>query len=188
VPFDPKTIHDELDAAPLEAPLPVELARAIVDDGLRRAGRAPIPLTTWQTWQRKAHKRWAEQLGMLGHLLSATSMGQASEQAWRKTRREPARNVEIFFKTIEPLTAEMIRDNAFRQEELVRKWALRLGGDIVGETDAQARTRLDELDYRSTLKEFEKAERARKKESTRRRKLLEEARKRREAEARAWRE
>lgn len=55
------------------------------------------------------------------------------------------------------------------------------------ETARQSKARLQQLDYRTTLQEFKKAEAARKEEAKRRAKLLQEARDR-EAAAHGWRE
>ncbi len=186
--FDLKRIQREAAEAPLEEPLPRELAMAIVDDGLRRAGRAPVAPEAWTRWRRAGGEPWEARRGVLAHLLSTTSLGPGTTASWRATKRGPERNIDLFFGSIEPLTAEMVATNAFRQEELLRKWIARVGGRVAGESASQSKERHDQLDYKATMREFKKAERARKKEADRRRKLLDAARKRREAEARAWRE
>lgn len=186
--FDIDRIRREAAEAPLEEPLPRELAAAIIDDGLRRAGRPPLSREAWSRWRRAGGAPWEERLGVLAHLLSTTSLGPSTTEAWRATRRSPERNVDLFFNSVEPLTAEMVQSNAFRQEELLRKWISRVGGHIAGESASQSKARHDQLDYKKTMREFNKAEQARAKEADRRRRLLAEAQARRQAEARAWRE
>ncbi len=189
MPFDLSQIRTDLEAVPMHAPMAVELAIAVIDDRFRDAGLAPPGHERWAAWQRQSGKLWGEQIGMLGHLLCSTSLGPATVSALRGRPGDSRfERLTRFFEEIAPLTGEMIRSNQFRQEEAIRLWALTVcGGSIAGETAAQARARTEQLDYRKTLDEFRKADEARKQEAARRRKLLAEARKR-EADARGWRE
>ncbi|MDP6945975.1 MAG: hypothetical protein QF464_17625 [Myxococcota bacterium] len=189
MPFDLETIQVELDAAPLTAPLPVELAFAIVDDLVRRSGGSPVDIPQWEAWLADGHERWCDQLSVLGWMLTAAAtLADASVAAWKAAPHPLEPRLETFFKSIEPLTAEMMRANAFRREETLRKWIVHVCNDkATGETKKATQRRMRELDYKTTLREFAKAEKARKKEAARRKQLLAEARKR-EAEARAWRE
>ena len=81
----------------------------------------------------------------------------------------------------------MIRANAFRQEEFLRRWIEAVGGSVAGESAKDSKKRLEQLDYRKTLAEYDRAEKARQAEAARRAKLLQEAADR-EAAARGWRE
>ena len=160
---------------------------AVVSDVFRRAGRAAPAPELWIELAKLYPIRFGEQLGMLAHLLASTSLAAATVEAQRASAFEPKAGITAFFEQIEPLTAEMIRGNAFRREELVRKWLSAWGGAIAGESAEQSAARLTALDYRSTLAEYAKAEAARKAEATERARLIREAEER-EAAARGWRE
>jgi len=184
--LDLTKLEQELAAAPLESPYPVELALAVVNDCVRLATRAPI--ADEQLAKLGKTPRAAEQLGMLAHLLASTSLRAETTLAMRGLPPgDLAPRLCAFLAAIEPVTAEMIRANAFRREEVVRRWAESFGVSIFGETPAQAEARLAQLDYRKTLSEYASAEKARKAEEARRAKLLAEAQAR-ETAARGWRE
>lgn len=185
--FELARIEDELAAAPMFSPIPLELAVAIVDDTLRMAGMMPIAEERWPSWRKKGGSAWEDRLGVLAHLLAHTSMRDASVDALRAHDPPFAKNLVAFFGHVEPLAAEMVRANAMRREEFVRRWAQACGASIPGETREQSAARLDQLDYRKTMAEYAAAEEARKAEAERRRKLLEEAAAA-EAAARGWRE
>jgi hypothetical protein len=123
----------------------------------------------------------------LAHALATTSLRHEAVQALRASSSRPDRLLDGFFDAIAPLTAEMIRSNSFRQEEFLRRFVEALGGQVAGETERVSARRLEQLDYRKTLAEFQRAEKARASEAERRAKLLAEAAKR-EADARGWRE
>jgi hypothetical protein len=186
VAFDLAKIQEELKAAPLASPYPLDLAVAIVCDAFRMAHVAPPPAARWKEWRKASHKLWEEQVGMLAHLLATTSL-RAETVAALKPKFDAAKQLEGFFEAIEPLTAEMIRSNAFRREEFLRNWVALVGGAIAGEGARESKRKLDQLDYRKTLKEYDRAEKVRKSEAERRAKLLKEAADR-EAYARGWRE
>jgi hypothetical protein len=194
--FDLDRIVQELQGAPLESPYPVELSSAVISDCLRRAGRATLSEAVWQEWlAQPARGRWArieEQLGMVAHLLASTSLGDETIQAMRNdgspAQTGPAAALAGFFDRVQPLTAEMIRSNAFRREELLRSWVAAWGGEVTGESPERQHDRLGQLDYRATLAEYARAEEARKEEAEKRERLLREEAAKREAEARAWRE
>lgn len=184
--LDLKAIMGEAAAAPLHSPYPVEVAVAIVNDCFRMAGKKPVEDATWAMWRETEGDLWPEQLGIIAHFLATTSLREVTVAALRKTGDRRACLPELF-EQIRPLTAEMIRANLFRQEELLRRWAEFCDATIAGEDDSRSRGRIEQLDYRVTLKEYEKAEKARLQEETRRRKILEEAQAK-EAAARGWRE
>jgi len=183
----------ELQSAPIESPYPLELASAVVADCFRHAARVPVADASWKEWAaRKDWPRFAEQLGMLAHLLATTSLREETVAAMRtEPSADRAASTEAllgFFTAVEPITAEMVRSNAFRREELVRRWIAAWSGAIEGETPEQSAGRLEQLDYRKTLAEYGKAEEARKAEAERREQLLREEAAKKEAEARQWRE
>jgi hypothetical protein len=193
--FDLARVRDEMAAAPLVSPWPFEVAVAVVNDVFRMGGELAAPASlTWLDWATK-HSLVEEQAGMLAHALAHTSLREASVAALAARRRGlgggPVPGAEAilrgFLDGIRPLTAEMIRANAFRQEEFLRRWVAALNGEVAGETPEASRRRLDQLDYRKTLAEFESAESTRKAEADRRAKLRREAEER-EAAARGWRE
>jgi hypothetical protein len=184
--FDLRKIADELKAAPLASPYPLDLAAAIVNDAFRVARIVPVPKKKWDSWSGPKRGYWSEQAGMLAHALATTSLRAATVEALQPSV-DPTAALEAFFDAIKPLTAEMIRSNAFRQEEFLRNWVTAVGGTVEGEKPEESRRRLDRLDYRKTRAEYEKAEKARKAEAARRNKALEEAAAR-EAAARGWRE
>jgi len=128
-----------------------------------------------------------DKLGVLAHLLASTCLRDESVRGLRAHTPSPDDNFEAFLEAVEPLTAEMIRANVFRREELVRRWLLAVSGDVASETPSQSQARLEQLDYRKTLKEYEAAEQVRAAEAERRAKLLREAQER-ETAARGWRE
>lgn len=184
--FDLARIKKELEGALIASPYPADLSAAVVSDTFRLARVVPPEPSAWKAWTKKRPLR-EEQLGMLAHALLNTALREESIGALAKTAVEPLAALPSFLDKVEPLTAEMIRSNAFRQEEFLRRWIEAIGGSIDGETARQSKARLQQLDYRTTLEEFKRAEGARKAEATRRAKLLQEARDR-EAAARGWRE
>lgn len=182
--FDLARIKDELAAEPLASPYPLDLAAAIVSDRFRMADAAPPPDDWWRPQPRAG--LWPEQIGMVAHILAVTSLGVETVTAV-KSGTNARRALDGFRKSIAPLTGEMIRANAFRQEECLRKWIVAVGGTVDGETAAESRRRLAQLDYGTAMKEYAKAEKSRLVETARREKLLKEALER-EAAARGWRE
>lgn len=179
--IDLKRVSEELKAHPLSAPYDEALAFAIVCDMFRGAGVVP-PSSSELKRLLTLDAKTAEQFGMLAHLLRVTSMRDE-----RPASGKPMAILEQFFEEIRPLTAEMIRSNAFRQEEFLRKWANAIGVRIHGEKAKQSESRRHALDYRRTIDEYVKAENARKEEAKKREEALKEA-ERRAAEARGWRE
>ena len=184
--FDLDQVRKELEASPLLAPYATELAVAILCDCFREAGVAPVAQRTIEAWLSAGKPLFEEQLCMLAWVLNETSV-RAQTLALMKTAKDGPARVEAFFAAVEPLTAEMIRANRFRQEEFLRRWVECWGGQMKGESSKQSKTRLEELDYRKTLEEYKRAERDRKKEEKRRAKMLREA-EARETAARGWRE
>ncbi|MCC6464680.1 MAG: hypothetical protein IT463_05000 [Planctomycetes bacterium] len=193
--LDLKRIQAELAASPLHSPYAWDLACAVVNDLFRLAGMAPVADARLNEWRGKPGPRTAEQMGMLAHLLAATSLRTATVAALADLRDpDPAAErstvtgvLQAFFEAIEPLTAEMIRANQFRQEEFLRRWAQVWGLAMAGEDAAAAARRLEGLDYRKSLRELQEAEAARKGEAEARAKALREAAER-DAAARGWRE
>lgn len=185
--FEIAHLRKQLAAAPLTSPYPHDLAVAIVCDTFRLANLKPPTREQWTGFERfQGHALWREQLGMLAHVLVSTSLREETAKVLNADRTPMAR-LEQFFEEIQPLTAEMVRSNAFRKEEFLRKWILAVGGTVEGETAKQSQQRVEQLDYRKALVDFQKAEAARKQEAEKRSKLLQEAAQR-EAEARGWRE
>lgn len=187
--FDLKRIETEIGAAALESPYSVELAAAVVSDTFRLGGLVP-PASAWWRHSRggkAADALFGEQVGMLGWLLNTTSLREEAVAALRGGQHAPKRLLEGFFDTVRPLTGEMIRANAFRREEFLRRFVEAVGGQVAGETAEQSRRRLEQLDYRKTMADYKAAEQSRKEEAERRAKLLAEAAQR-EADARGWRE
>jgi hypothetical protein len=186
--FDLKRIRSEAQAAPLPSPYPLDLAVAIVNDTLRLAGLVPPSAQRWKQAPLKGRsKLHEEQVGMLAHLLATTSLREETVRAIDRARFDAPKALGAFFEAVAPLTAEMIRANAFRQEEFLRRWIEAVGGEVGGESARDSKKRLEQLDYRKTLAEYERAEKARQAEAERRAKLLQEAAER-EAAARGWRE
>lgn len=184
--FDIDQIRRELEASPLLSPYPADLGAAIVNDCFRHAMCQPIPDDRWAKWTAKTKSLIPEQIGMLGYLLATTSLRDETLPLLPHVD-DPAAAMEAFWAAVAPLTAEMIRANRFRQEEFIRRWAEAWGGAIRGEQPEVSRQRVDQLDYRRTLKEFAAAEAARNAEAERRAALLKQAAER-EAAARGWRE
>ena len=185
--FDLAKIKQELASRPLYSPVPLELAIAIVNDLFRMANVVKVADSAWKQWPRTASKLWPEQMGMLAHILSTTSLREETVAVLPATAGEGAARLHAFFDAIEPLTAEMIRANVFRQEELLRHWVAAWSGEVAGEGPDESARRLEQLDYRRALKELQRADAARKKEAAARAKALRDAQER-EAAARGWRE
>lgn len=189
--FDLPTIIAEIGSSPPTSPLPLPVAIAAVNDVFRDAGRAPIADSRWAAWYQKLPTPlFRDQVSMLGHfLLVSDALRTASVTALTDTSHVLEDDFFDLLEHIEPLTAAMIANNAFRQEEFLRRWVSFCQGRVEGETVPKSRARLKKLDYKAALAEVEKAEAARKKEEERRAKLRAEAeRRRKEAEARSWRE
>jgi hypothetical protein len=157
-----------------------------VADVWRLAGHRPLSLGEWEA-VRKKRATIDAQLGVLAHALSSTSLGAASAETLRQSGVAMAAALDRFFAEIAPLEAEMMRANAFRQEEYLRWWTLAIGGQVAGEDTAQSAARLGQLDFKKTLAEYQAAEAARKAEAEKRERELRAAAER-EAEARGWRE
>jgi hypothetical protein len=185
--FDVKRIMAEAQAAPPFAQLAMDVAIAIVDDCFRLAGRVPPKDDAWSKWTKKATANWPDQIQVLAWLLATTSLREATVEAVRLVDADPKERLEEFYDQIEPLTGEMLRTNAFRQEEMLRKWAVAWRAPIAGEQVMESAMRLERLDYRKALVEFERAEAVRRTEAEKRAKELAEAAAREEA-ARGWRE
>ena len=191
--FDLSKIEKELGAASAVSPCEAELAVAMLNDGLRLADRAPIDDETWSRLMKEPAPLWAEQLGMLARFLATSDeLRQQTVEAWGGDRRQSTAEYALvgFKDKIAPLTAEMIRANAFRREEFLRRWAECCNGPIEGEKREQSRKRVKKLDYREALREFHRAEKQRTKEEQQRQELLRIAaeERARQAEARGWRE
>ncbi|HZI16845.1 MAG TPA: hypothetical protein VE153_41140 [Myxococcus sp.] len=186
--FDIPLLQKQLAAAPIVSPYPHDLAVAIICDTFRLTeGVRPPTLADWKDLeQRYKHPLWKEQVAMLAHVLVSTSLREATMGTLRKGANT-RQLVQDFFDGIEPLTAEMVRSNAFRQEEFLRKWVKATGGQVMNESARDSAARLEQLDYKKATYELKRAEHARKKEAEKREKLIAEAEKR-AAEARGWRE
>jgi hypothetical protein len=184
--YDLRRVQTELQGAGVERVLPFEVAVAVVNDTFRQGGLVPPPAGEWKRWADRL-RNLREQAPFLAHALLATSLRAQTAEGLREARPDPAEALGAFFEALAPHTAEMFRGNRFRQEELLRRWIACLGGSIAGETIVQSKKRLEQLDYRTTLAEYQKAEAARQKEAERRAQLLREAAQREEY-AKGWRE
>jgi hypothetical protein len=194
--WDVAQLGTELEGAAIASPLAEELAVAVVSDVLRGGGVRPPSVAEWQKLVSGALKGETvlrvdlrrEQLGILAHALSSTGLGAATEAALRARRPgDVAAALEGFLGAIFPLTAEMIRSNRFRREEMLRRWAAAWQAAIAGESAAESARRLDQIDYRKALDEYQRAEKARVEEAARRAEALRAAQEA-EAAARGWRE
>lgn len=175
MPFDVKKVMQELEATPMLSPYPPELSRAVVNDVFRHAGLRPISSASWiERESMGGLPHMAEQAGMLAHALASTSLGKETRRTLTGGKSQ-ADVLDGFFRSIEPLTAELIRNNTFRQEEFVRKWIAAVQGTVAGETPAESRARLDDLDLGKMSAELEKADKAREKEAKRRAEAMRKA-------------
>jgi len=185
--FDLAQLKQQLTAAPLVSPYAHELAVAIICDTFRLANIRPPARTAWEAFrQRFVSALWQEQVAILAHVLVSSSLREETV----RTLKPPFDAVVAlgrFFEAVAPLTAEMVRSNAFRQEEFLRKWIHEVGGQVKGESTQEAQRRLEHLDYRKAVKDFERAEAARKAEAQKREQMLKEAAQN-AADARGWRE
>jgi hypothetical protein len=194
--WDLVTLAAELDQAPLASPLSEALAIAVIADVLRSGGVRPPSVAEWQALVAGARRGPTvlrfdlrrEQLGVVAHALQSTSLGAATEAALRASPpTDPTAALEEFLGAVFPLTAEMIRSNRFRREEMLRRWASTWRAAIAGETAAASTERLGQIDYRKALVEYERAEKARVEEAAKRAEALRLAQEA-EAAARGWRE
>jgi hypothetical protein len=180
-------IREQLAAMPLVSPYPHDLAVAVVCDTFRLASQRPPSQAEWtKLEQRVKNPLFREQVGMLAHVLLVSDLRKKTV-LYLTTDRTPQARLQQFFEEVHPLTAEMIRSNAFRQEEFLRKWAAAIGADIEGEAEYESKRILKDLDYRQAVTDLRKVEEARRLEADRRQEMLQEAQ-RKEAEARGWRE
>ncbi|MCE9668807.1 hypothetical protein LY474_13365 [Myxococcus stipitatus] len=186
--FDIKHIQKQLGETPLVSPYSHDLAVAIVCDTFRLANLRPPSRQDWGDLEKRARSAalWREQVMMLAHVLTATSLRAATAETLRRNV-DATTLLQRFFTEVEPLTAEMIRSNAFRQEEFLRKWVHVVDGQVKDESAKESAARLRQLDYRLALQEMERAEKARKLEAERRARELQEAAAR-ATDARGWRE
>ncbi len=185
--FDLREIQTQLDAAPIVSPYSHDLSLAIVCDTFRLARVRPPSLADWGELEQRARSPlWREQVVMLAHVLASSSLRQ--ETALTLQRSDDATTLlQRFFQDVAPLTAEMVRSNAFRREEFLRKWVRAVGGQWQGESPKGSVSRLEQLDYRKAEAEMRRAEEARKREADKRQQALREA-EQRAADARGWRE
>ncbi|MCP3136639.1 hypothetical protein [Pyxidicoccus xibeiensis] len=185
--FDISTLRKQLAATPLVSPYPHAVAVAIIADTFRLAMLRPPTKNDWKDLEDKGHHAlWREQVGVLAHVLTASSLREWTATALKKDAKAHALLLR-FFQAIEPLTAQMVLANAFRQEEFLRRWVEAVGGQVLNESARESAARLEQLDYRKAQQELKRAEQARKQEAEQRAKKLQEAAQR-EADARGWRE
>ncbi len=185
--FDLAQLREQLAAAPLVSPYPHDLAVAILCDTFRLGNLRPPGRTEWEGFSKRfANRLWREQVGILAHVLASSSLREETVRVLTPNLKVAAA-LGRFFESVGPLTAEMVRSNAFRQEEFLRKWIHAMGGQVKGESSQESLRRMEQLDYRKAVKDFERAEAARKAEAEKRAKMLKEAAQR-AADARGWRE
>lgn len=102
-----------------------------------------------ETWRRLALLVGTLELPLLREALKKLAAGQDGEQL-----------VEALVEVVENtplLTLDLLRQSAFRIEELARLFLVRIGAAVQGENDNQSRLRLLRLDYARLLAEAEKA-------------------------------
>jgi hypothetical protein len=185
--FDLTQLRKQLAAAPLVSPYPHDLAVAIICDTFRLANIRPPARTAWDAFgTRFTHALWKEQVGILAHILVSSSLREETARTLPKGF-DAVVALGRFFESVEPLSAEMVRSNAFRQEEFLRKWIHAVDGQVQGESKKESQRRLEHLDYRKALKDFERAEAARKAEAQKREQMLKDAAQN-APDARGWRE
>jgi hypothetical protein len=189
--FDLARIKADTDAAPVEPPYALDLAVAVIADTFRDGGLAPPRDDAWAKLVASgaAPANRAGQLAALARLLAISPLRAGSVAALgARPPADPAALVDGFLEAIAPVTAELIVENPFRREEVVRRWIEAVGGAIAGETAEASRRRLEQLDYRRTLAEYEKAERSRLVEAQKRAAALRKAAEEAAEAAKAWRE
>ncbi|MCY1032958.1 hypothetical protein OV207_15915 [Corallococcus sp. BB11-1] len=180
-------LREQLAASPIVSPYPHDLAVAILCDTFRQGSQKPPSQAEWEKLEKRVkNPLFREQVGMLAHVLVSSDLRKKTV-LYLTADRTPLARLQQFFEEVHPLTAEMVRSNAFRQEEFLRKWVSALGADIEGETEQESKRRLKDLDYRQAVTDLRKVEEARKQEADRRTKMLQEAQQK-DAEARGWRE
>ncbi|AKQ69777.1 hypothetical protein A176_006689 [Myxococcus hansupus] len=185
--FDLRELQTQLDAAPFVSPYPHDLSLAIVCDTFRLAQVRPPSLADWTELEQRARSPlWREQVMMLAYVLTSSSLGQETARTLHKGQ-DATTLLQRFFQDVAPLTAEMVRSNAFRREEFLRKWVRAVDGEWKGESPKGSSSRLEQLDYRKAEAEMRRAEEARKLEADKRQQALREA-EQRAADARGWRE
>jgi hypothetical protein len=189
--FDLAQITAELDAAPLEAPYPPELAIAVIADVLRDAGVTPPAAADFAallgTGSAAANR--PGQLAALARALALTALRPETVLALRaRPPADPLGLLDGLLETIHPVTDELVAKNPFRREEVLRRWIEAVGGAIAGESAEESRRRLEQLDYRRTLEAYEKAEKSRLAEARKRADALRKAAEEAAEAAKGWRE
>ena len=184
--YDLNRVRNELEGAGVQRVLPFEVAVAVVNDTFRQAALVPPRAAEWKRWAGK-QGTVKDQAPFLAHALVATSLRAQTVEGVKETRPDPAKALSAFFEALAMHTVDMFKNNRFRQEEFLRRWVACLGGSVAGETIALSKKKLDQLDYRTTLADYQKAEASRAKEAERRAQLLHEAAQR-EEHAKGWRE
>jgi hypothetical protein len=184
--YDLSRVRAELEGAGVQRALPFEVAIAVVNDTFRQAGLVPPRAAQWKTWAGKQPKL-KEQAPFLAHALVATSLRAQTVEDLERARPDPSEALSAFFEALAMHTLDMLKGNRFRQEEFLRRWVACLAGSVAGESAAQSKKKLEQLDYRTTLADYRKTEAARAKEAERRAQLLREAAQREEY-AKGWRE
>ena len=189
--FDLARIKLDVEAAPIEPPYALDLAIAVLADLFREARLPPPADESWMPLLARgsqAANRGA-QLAALARLVAISALRPASVAALAaRPPRDPAALFEGFLESIAPVTAELVAENPFRREEVIRRWIEALGGTIAGEAPEASRRRLEQLDYRRTLAEYEKAERSRLAEAQKRAEALRKAAAEAAEAAKGWRE
>ena len=183
--FNITVIMEEVAAAPSMSPLPDAVARATLNEVFTEAGVEAVTPDRWAALTAEPGSLAPEQLRMLAWLMRASPTLRASSVDAIMSQAHLF--LAPFLDAIEPITAEMIRANRFRQEEVLRRWASVVGTGIEFESRSKSRKRLTRLDYKKTLKEYTGADAKAKAAEEARIKALEEARQR-EADSRGWRE
>src|SRR5215468_2145503 len=133
--FDLNRIKLDVDAAPIEPPYALDLAIAVLADLFREARLAPPPDASWAPLLARGSQpaNRPGQIAALARLVAISALRPASVAALAaRAPKDPAAVVEGFLETIAPVTAELVAENPFRREEVVRRWIEALGGAIAG--------------------------------------------------------
>jgi len=189
--FDLPRIKAEIDAAPIEPPYPVDLAIAVIADLFRDAGLAPPADDAWAPLLGRGTKpeNRPGQIAALARLVAISALRPSTVAALAAAPpADPIALLGGFFEAIFPVTGELIVENPFRREEIVRRWIEAVGGAVAGESAESARRRLEQLDYRRTLAAYEKAEKSRLVEAQKRAEALRKAAAEAAEAAKGWRE
>jgi hypothetical protein len=140
----------ESEAPPLEQlHVDRDLLRARIADRYRDLELEPIDPATFEELSRDlVPEAWRR----LDLAVSALDLEGVREVMPRLLGGDPRAQLELGFielaRSSDLLTMESLRSSPQRVQEFARRWILRLGGRVAGETEAESAQRLEEIDYR----------------------------------------